>query len=578
MATKKKAPRSRQPERQALAAPGREAAGDAALLAALLAVEQAYDADDGASTLALGLPLLPRLDPHPALALRLRWVLTRALTRNGRGAEALALAEQALALCEDDPHREPVALATCLTWRGGARWGLGDLALALDDLGRARALLPSDPEPALALAIANLLAVVHSGMGEHEAALQFAAEALRYARLQTDRPMIAAHYLGNLAGRHGEQALALREAGQSNAAKPHDQAQLALADEALALAMAQDLAHPQAIFLQLRAAALARLGRDEEALVAFDQQRQLALEHGVQASLVYAARELAPLLLRRGESEHARELLEEATALAERLGIERHAAELYRQLSEHCAAAGEFEPALAHYRRFHTLHAATVLTAAQQRSQALSLRLRTEQARHEAERQALRAEALADDNARLSRRASDLERVALVDALTGLGNRRLLEGRLPGLLARARAEQSPLALALLDLDHFKQINDRHSHQIGDAVLRRVAALLTEQARAGDLLVRWGGEELIWVLPGSNAEAAGQACERLRLAVGRHDWSSLATDLRVTLSQGLAVLPLGSAEGEEPEALIARADTALYAAKAAGRDRVVLAAS
>lgn len=576
MATRKKPPpRPRRPEGRSAAASGREA--DAALLAALCAVEQAYDADDGARTLALGLPLLPRLDPHPALALRLRWVLTRALTRNGRGAEALALAEQALALCQADSHGAPNALATSLTWRGGARWGLGELALALDDLARAWALLPPDPDPALALAIANLLAVVHSGMGEHEAALQFATEALRFARLQVERPMIAAHYLGNLAGRHGEQALALHEAGQTEAARPHDQAQLALADEALALAATQGLAHPQAIFLQLRAAALARLGRDDEALAAFEQQRRLALEHGVQAALVYAARELAPLLSRRGDSTRAREVLEEATVLAKHLGIERHAADLYRQLSEHCAAAGEFEAALESHRRFHALHAATVLTAAQQRSQALSLRLRTEKARHEADRQALRAEALAHDNARLSRRASDLERAALVDTLTGLGNRRLLENRLPGVLARARADKSPLALVLLDLDHFKQINDRHSHQIGDAVLRRVAALLTEQARAGDLLVRWGGEELIWVLPGSDAEAARQACERLRLAVAEHDWTTLAAGLRVTLSQGLAALPATPDAGVEPDTLIARADAALYAAKAAGRNCVVLAA-
>lgn len=547
----------------------------AALEAALCAVEAAYDADDGAQTLALGLPLLPQLEAAPSLApkltLRLRWVLCRALARNGRAAEALAMAEGAVRLSEalaDDGAR-----AASLTWRGGALWGLGELAQALDDLGRAHALLPADPDPALALGLNNLLAVVHGSMGEHEAALAFSTEALRLAQLQHEqRPHIEAHYLGNLAGRHGERASALREEGHAEQARTHDEAQLTLAGQALALAAQLGLEHPRAIFQQLQAAALARLGHHERALAAYEQQRRLALAHGVQASLVYAAQDLAPLLRQLGQAARARAVLEEGIALAEQLGIARHASGLYRQLSDCCAEAGEFERALQHHRRFHTLHADTVLTAARQRSQALSLQLRTEQSRHEAERQALRATTLEQRNAQLSRRASDLERETLRDALTGLGNRRELETRLPALLAQAAAQPQGLSLALLDLDHFKQINDRFSHPVGDAVLREVARLLREQARSADMTLRYGGEELLWVLVDSDLQAAAAACERLRLAVQRHDWDALQPGLQVTLSAGLAALQ----PGDDPARLIARADAGLYAAKAAGRNRLQIA--
>jgi diguanylate cyclase (GGDEF)-like protein len=156
-----------------------------------------------------------------------------------------------------------------------------------------------------------------------------------------------------------------------------------------------------------------------------------------------------------------------------------------------------------------------------------------------------------------------LERVARTDDLTGLPNHRAWEEELPREVARARREGSPLCVAMLDLDHFKDYNDRHGHQAGDLLLKEIAASWQDRLRATDVLARYGGEEFALALPGCLAVEAESLLERLRDAMPHGE----------TCSAGLAWW-----DGEEsPQALFGRADTALYVAKARGRDRVVASA-
>jgi diguanylate cyclase (GGDEF)-like protein len=123
---------------------------------------------------------------------------------------------------------------------------------------------------------------------------------------------------------------------------------------------------------------------------------------------------------------------------------------------------------------------------------------------------------------------------------------------------------------VLDLDHFKSINDRFGHDAGDRVLVRVAALLLGELRQSDVVVRTGGEEFVVLMPGTAARAAVAVSERLRVAIGAADWADVVPGLAVTASLGVA-----SASGiQEPAALIGLADARLYEAKRAGRDRVV----
>ena len=153
------------------------------------------------------------------------------------------------------------------------------------------------------------------------------------------------------------------------------------------------------------------------------------------------------------------------------------------------------------------------------------------------------------------------------DPLTGLHNRRYLDrARGGGTLALS----GPVSLAVIDLDHFKAVNDRFGHPVGDRVLMRVAALLVEELRAEDVIARTGGEEFMVLMPRTTAEDAWACCERLRAAFHAEPWDRLAPGLTLTTSIGVVSAPdAGDLDGLERDA-----DDRLYAAKRAGRDRAV----
>ena len=159
-----------------------------------------------------------------------------------------------------------------------------------------------------------------------------------------------------------------------------------------------------------------------------------------------------------------------------------------------------------------------------------------------------------------------LERLASADPLTGLSNRRGGEKDIAAEISRARRQNTPLSCVLLDLDHFKNVNDTYGHQTGDYVLREVSGLLRRTLRAYDILIRWGGEEFLAVLPGVEREQAFKLGERVRLAVEN---LRLAGIPGVTASVGVA--PLGS--DYSFEAMFAAADRQLYRAKGSGRNAV-----
>ena len=171
------------------------------------------------------------------------------------------------------------------------------------------------------------------------------------------------------------------------------------------------------------------------------------------------------------------------------------------------------------------------------------------------------------DNARLHR---IVERQALVDGLTGLANRRQCEETLASELARLQRFGGSLALVVADLDWFKDVNDRHGHTAGDAVLREFATLLQETLRNVDLAARWGGEEFLLILPGSDLEGGAHVAERIRAALtGRIVLSPDGDPIPVTASFGVAATPPATGAAE----LFSAADAALYEAKRNGKNRV-----
>jgi diguanylate cyclase (GGDEF)-like protein len=175
---------------------------------------------------------------------------------------------------------------------------------------------------------------------------------------------------------------------------------------------------------------------------------------------------------------------------------------------------------------------------------------------------------LSESRDKLHVQARQLDRLARVDPLTGLSNRRDLSERLQAALTKADLDRAPLAVLLIDLDHFKQINDAFGHDAGDAVLISVAQSMRGLIRVGDTVGRWGGEEFLAILPNADAAAALLVAERLRSEIEQHP--PLVDGAPVTVTVGGAVWTSGTVAE-----LIGRADAALYLGKRAGRNTVRL---
>jgi diguanylate cyclase (GGDEF)-like protein len=222
---------------------------------------------------------------------------------------------------------------------------------------------------------------------------------------------------------------------------------------------------------------------------------------------------------------------------------------------------GESQEAFALLRRSQDRRHHIVMSALESRAAMLSARLDEQSLR-------LENEGLRRSNASLRASVADIARLAETDPLTGLLNRRGLEAAWAGL---ARPEGQQRLLGMVDIDHFKQVNDRNSHIVGDAVLRQVARLMSHELRGSDRMARYGGEEFAALVVGADPVAGTPVFERLRRVVEQHVWSRIAPGLRLSISIGVVRV----ARGESLEAAAARADKLLYLAKAAGRNRVLV---
>ena len=178
-------------------------------------------------------------------------------------------------------------------------------------------------------------------------------------------------------------------------------------------------------------------------------------------------------------------------------------------------------------------------------------------------------------SAKLEEANQELMRLASTDALTGLPNKRSLEAQISRDLARADRDKTWLSLVVVDVDHFKKFNDTYGHATGDLVLQAVARALSRHLRAGDLAGRYGGEEFVLVLPGSNMIGARIAAERIRKALEAMVVDTEQGPLKVTASFGGASVCGPGCAGTRDQ-VFQRADAALYEAKRTGRNRVVVA--
>lgn len=404
------------------------------------------------------------------------------------------------------------------------------------------------------------LSMVYDAMGQTETATVFAVRALAGARQCGDAETLFAA-LNNLAEIYYDNCV------DEPVDKPGREESLDLAvaraREALAVARAGRNPHRETYALNSLARPLMALGHHEEAADLLQLARTIADTNGYRFLYVSAL-----LLVARGfrlsgrptEAIEAYRSVIAARDLEVMLEGEAHQA-LYELFKER----GEFELALSHHEKFHSLRTSELTARADGQGKLLMVKYELEAAQQQARRAQLEAEMQ-----RL--RAEELDRTAHTDPLTGACNRRCIELHLPRLLQRAVEKSLPLSAAMLDVDYFKRINDRFGHAAGDRVLIDLCKVVTSVVRGSDILVRVGGEEFLVLFVDTPLQVAGGVCERLRHLVESHPWHEIEPALQVTVSSGVA-----DWDGAESSTdWIARIDAALYRAKSGGRNRVVVA--
>jgi two-component system cell cycle response regulator len=237
-------------------------------------------------------------------------------------------------------------------------------------------------------------------------------------------------------------------------------------------------------------------------------------------------------------------------------------------LSEVWSMEGNYAEALRWHREFHARYVRKSTETALVRSRVAAIQYETRHLQASVEAERSRADGLEEMNRALAQEAAALMTASMEDVLTGLPNRRGLER---ALLAIATQHDTIYAFAMIDIDHFKQVNDRLSHAFGDEVLRQVANLLKIATRARDRLFRYGGEEFVLLMEEADVLTAARTCKRICQMIRNWNWAAIHPTLRITLSVGIA----RSEEAKSPAEVLALADSRLYEAKTTGRDRVVM---
>lgn len=471
----------------------------------------------------------------PVLHRRLQLVRADVQSRRGETQASVRTMRDVIAWAEESG--EPLLQARGHRLLSALFRRVGDPALALEHGVASVDLLPADVRPSLradhVLGLADSLARCES----FDAARQRYQEAQRLAAKDGD-PHLQAVVANNL-------AYTEYEAG-------HAEKAVAAAEQLLQLADAHGLALNLAD-VDTVARAYMMVGRYAEAEVllgaAVEDPDCGTRDYDCLATGLLT---LAEIRRSTGASASAQETLDRCRALCDEHDLAGVAVEAVREQAEVYAAQQRFGEAFAKFKEFH--EASSALNSAEREARARTLQAIFEatEARRDSER---------------------FRELSIRDPLTGLHNRRFVDERLGALLAHPVGYQPPVGVALLDLDHFKAVNDTFSHEVGDTVLQRVAGLLTAAASLlpGAVAARMGGEEFLLVLPGVDVLTATARLEELRGAIASAPWSDLTADVPVTVSIGWAMAPT---DGTDRSNLLRRADENLYAAKRAGRNRVV----
>ncbi len=504
---------------------------------------------------------------HVELLARALWVKGHCERLSSALADAVADCSEAVALFSSIGNQQAESLARS-QW-GVALLQLGDLTGGLAQLERAMELSKAVGDEEHVSDCLVDIGIVNNLLGNDARAIELYQQAMVYFERSGD------HYhhatcLSNAAVAHTSWGRRERQSGNELSALEHFRQARTLASQAIVVAeRSEDLD-----FLALRYVTLAEAEREAGDLPAcintLETQLPLTEKLGSKRTQALCLKSIAAALIDRaqdGDEARALNCLQAADTLCE----EHSLAEIHPPILHEFAKLHEKfnrpADALAAYKRFHDIEIRVHTQTAERDAKTLESRLRAEHMQKELDLAKLREAELTALNSRLHDQKLALERLAHIDSLTGLPNRRAW---LAGLEQAWANGNNDVYVFLLDLDHFKAVNDTHGHRAGDDVLVATAKLVRRVFGACGAVGRFGGEEFVAWIRAVNHSSAARCAERLVEALRSHPWRQLAPALEVTGSLGWCA---GSLH-ETPFDALATADQNMYQAKRAGRNRIV----
>ena len=439
----------------------------------------------------------------------------------------------------------------------------------------------------------NNLAIVYGYLGDHVSSLESYLQSLEVARqigskqaemkaliniailfLEQNKPAEALDYLQQSLSLKSDDDPHTHAIALSNIARAYsalEDYQQALEHGLQGLAMMEKLEDAASVsyILDELGHVHSLLDNHEQARMYLEKSLKIKHEIGDPRGQAETNLHLAKLFELQGSPENAIHALQEALVLAQEIGAPTETYKAHQNLAKLFQGKSEYQQAFLHLEQYTKVKEKVAGDASAQRLQSLQVKFETEQTEKEKEIYRLQNVELARVNAELQRLSDNLAKQAHEDPLTGLYNRRRLEQEFEKELSRVRRSNGNLSVMICDIDNFKQINDRFSHQVGDQVLVQMATILKDSIRASDVVARYGGEEFVGLFPETPLKEAVFVCNRLRDYIATFSWHEIHPDLKVTISVGVCA----DISLKDGYAMVSQADDKLYEAKRAGKNRV-----
>ncbi|MFV9504958.1 MAG: diguanylate cyclase [Oscillochloridaceae bacterium umkhey_bin13] len=471
---------------------------------------------------------------------------------------SLALGQGLTALTQAEHLTDYDGWADLYLALGRAQLNLANLAEARDWLQRAQHSAVAHDQYNLAADALNVLGVTAFRLTEYDQALEAYAQA-EAIYIAQDNHYSRCKVLINRAEAYSKQ-------GRASEA-------LASAEAAHTYAQTVQSRFWQAYTLHTLGQVYADQAHYAEAIAPLEASLPVAQEVGSPYIGMVSRIALGQIYQRSNQVAAALAAFEDSLQQAEALDHTLYRYRCHEALANLYETTGDWQMALSHYKQFHRLKEQVFNEQNMARLQNLEVVNQLAQMRQAAQNYQQRNSALEAEIARRTALEQELQHQASTDALTGLANRRAFLHQAELVLGQAQAQHRRLSLAVIDLDHFKQINDFCGHAIGDRALQMVSAVFQSQIRTGDVLARFGGDEFVLLLPDTDQAQAVRVFERVRQQLRANPLTANETSLLLTLSVGVTSL---THTNETLDYLLARADAGLYKAKRAGRNQVMVA--